>query len=162
MRNFLLPLFAILLFVGVSCQSGNSALNTEEALLDVLKKEAEAFVAGDLEAVFALHTQDSKETRLELGIYGYNSYQGWDKIKPLLTDAAPGMKGIEGVNTRENVISKVTGNTAWLSCDNVWEWTVDGEPNGFSNLQVVFFEKIGGEWKIAFASYYNKAIPSQQ
>jgi hypothetical protein len=160
MRNYLLPLLAIFLLVGVSCQSGSSDLNSEEALLAVLQQEAEAFIAGDLEAVFALHTQDSKETRLELGIHGFNVYQGWEKIKPLLTDAAPGMQNIDAVNTRENVISKISGNTAWLSCDNVWEWTVNGEPTGFSNLQVIFFEKVKGQWKISFASYYSKLTPA--
>lgn len=163
MRKYLVSLFVILLLIGTSCQTGINVENEEEALLDVLHQEAEAMLAGDMEAVFALHTQDVQETRLELGVFGYNTYEGWDAIKTLLVDAAPGLKHANIVNVKENVISKVNGNSAWLKCDNIWKWNDDGgEQEGYDNLQVVFFEKIKGEWKIAFASYYNKAVPVQQ
>jgi len=163
MRKYLFPLFAIILFIGTSCQTGTNPEKEEEALLDVLYKESAALLAGDMEAVFALHTQDEKETRLELGVFGYNTYEGWDAIKTLLEDAAPGLKHDNIVNVKENVISKVNGNGAWLTCDNIWKWNDDGgEQEGYNNLQVVFFEKIKGEWKISFASYYTKAVPVQQ
>ena len=163
MRKYFAPLFVILLLVGVSCQTGINAEKEEEALLDVLRQEAEAMLSGDMEAVFALHTQDVQETRLELGVFGYNTYEGWDAIKTLLTDAAPGLKHANIVNIKENVISKVNGNSAWLKCDNIWKWNDDGgEQEGYENLQVVFFEKIKGEWKIAFASYYFKAVRQNQ
>ncbi len=54
------------------------------------------------------------------------------------------------------MVIKVTGNTAWLTCDNIWEWTIDGNKGGYSNIQVTFLEKIKGEWKISFAAYYSK------
>ena len=163
MRKYLFPLFAIILFIGTSCQTGGNPEKEEEALLEVLRKEAAAMLAGDMEAVFALHTQDVRETRLELGVFGYSTYEGWDAIKTLLEDAAPGLKHPNSVNVKENVVSKVNGNSAWLACDNIWRWNDDGgEQEGYDNLQVVFFEKIKGEWKISFASYYNKAVPVQQ
>lgn len=160
MKKYLIPIFAILIIAGTSCQSGMNAENEEEALLEVLRKEAAALMAGDMESVFALHTQDARETRLELGVYGYNTYEGWESIKTLLKDAAPGLNHSNAVNIKENVISKVNGNSAWLKCDNIWKWD-DGE-GGYDNIQVVFFEKIKGEWKISFASYYSKAVPQQQ
>lgn len=161
MKKHLILLLAILFIIGSSCQLGVSNKNEEEALLQVLKDEAAAMLAGDMEAVFAQHTQDATETRLELGVFGYNTYEGWDAIKTLLEDAAPGLKHTNAVNVKENVISKVNGNSAWLKCDNIWTWGEDGEL-GFDNIQVVFFEKIKGEWKISFASYYSKAVPVQQ
>ena len=116
-----------------------------------------------MEAVFALHTQDVQETRLELGVFGYNTYDSWDAIKTLLMDVSPGLQHSNVVNIKENVISKVNGNSAWLKCDNIWKWNDDGgEQEGYENLQVVFFEKIKGEWKIAFASYYSKAVRQNQ
>ena len=60
------------------------------------------------------------------------------------------------MNRKENMVIKVTGNTAWLTCDNIWEWTIDGNKGGYSNIQVTFLEKIKGEWKISFAAYYSK------
>ena len=162
MKHYLLPLFAIILLIGTSCQTGNSPEMEEEALLEVLRQEAAALLAGDMEAVYALHTQDVEETRLELGVFGYNTYEGWDAIKMLLDDAAPGLQHANTINFKENVVSKVNGNSAWLACDNIWKWNDDGgEQEGYDNLQVVFFEKIKGEWKISFASYYNKAVPVQ-
>ncbi len=161
MRKFLLPLFGIILLAGTSCQNRINVEKEEEALLEVLSKEAKAFMAGDMEAVFALHTQDKLETRLELGAYGYNTFKGWDEIKTLLVDAAPGMQHSGAVNVKENVIIKVMQNSAWLTCDNIWKWDNDGESDGYNNIQVVFFEKIKGEWKISFASYYSKAVPVQ-
>ena len=160
MRNSILGLLALALLVLNSCQTGTNSENEEAALLEVLRLESEALLAGDLEAAFALHTQDEMETRLELGIYGYNTYKGWDKIRPLLEDAAPGLNATGAVNVKENVISKVAGNCAWLTCDNIWKWSDDGEQGGYNNIQTVFFEKIKGEWKISFASYYSKAVPA--
>lgn len=162
MKNYFLPIIAILLFTVVSCESGLSPEEHEEALLEVLKKESALMMAGDIEGVFDLHVQDALETRLELGVFGYNTYEGWDAIKTLLEDAAPGVKHMNAVNTKKNVISKVNGNSAWLKCDNVWQWDDDETGTGTENLQVVFFEKIKGEWKISFASYYSKAVPVQQ
>lgn len=161
MRNILLSLFALMLLLVSSCQSGVTTEKEKAALLDVLRQEAEALIAGDMEAVSALHMQDELETRLELGIYGYNTYSGWDEIKALLEDASPGLQHGKAINVKEKVTAKVTGNTAWLSCDNIWKWEDDGEPGGYDNIQVVFFEKIKGEWKISFASYYSKAVPVQ-
>lgn len=160
MKKFILPIFVILLIAGTSCESGMNPEQEEKALLEVLKKEASAMLAGDMEAAFALHTQDASETRLELGVYGYNTYEGWDAIKTLLEDAAPGLNHSNAINIKENVISKVNGNSAWLKCDNIWKW--DDEEGGYDNIQVVFFEKVKGEWKISFASYYSKAVPAQQ
>ena len=161
MRKYLLPIFAMILFTGTSCQTEGNSEKEEAALLDVLRKEADALLSQDLEGAFALHTQDEKETRLEMGVYGYNTYEGWDAIKTLLEDAAPGLQHPDAVNVKENVISKVNGNGAWLTCDNIWTWSVDGEPGGYNNIQTVFFEKIKGEWKISFAAFYTKAYPAQ-
>lgn len=162
MKKIIFPLIAILLITVISCQTGVKPEEEEKALLEVLEKEAAALLSGDMESVFALHTQDASETRLELGIYGYNTYEGWDAIKELLEDAAPGLRQDNAVNIKENVISRVNGNSAWLKCDNIWKWGKDGEEGGYDNIQVVFFEKIRGEWKISFASYYSKALPVQQ
>lgn len=159
MKTLLGTILGILLVVGTSCQQAVNVEKEKEAILAVLKEESAATLAQDEERVFALHVKDDMETRLELGVYGFNTYEGWDEVGSLLSDALGGageLINANAVNRKENVILKVTGNAAWLTCDNIWEWTDDGEKGGYNNIQVTFFEKIKGEWKISFAAYYSK------
>ena len=163
MKIFVGTILAILIFAGTSCQIAVNVEKEKEAILAVLEEENAAMLAMDKERVFALHVQDNLETRLELGEYGFNTYSGWDEVSGLLSDALSGdgtLIGSNAVNRKENVIIKVTGNTAWLTFDNIWEWTDGTDKGGYSNIQVNFMEKIGGEWKISFAAYYSKTLPN--
>ena len=162
MKIFVGTILAILIFAGTSCQIAVNVEKEKEAIMAVLEEENAAMLAMDKERVFALHVQDNLETRLELGEYGFNTYSGWDEVSGLLGDALGGdgkLVGSNAVNRKENMIIKVTGNTAWLTCDNIWEWTTDGNKGGYSNIQVTFLEKIKGEWLISFAAYYSKPQP---
>lgn len=159
MKIFVGTILAVLLIAGTSCEPTVNVEKEKEAILAVLEEEAAASLAKDVERVFALHVKDDLETRLELGEYGFNTYTGWDEVGELLGDALSGegaMAGENAVNRKENMVIKVTGNTAWLTCDNIWEWTIDGNKGGYSNIQVTFFEKIKGKWLISFAAYYSK------
>lgn len=160
MKKKLLVPFVTMLILGTSCQQNVNVEKEKEAIMAVLQEEADAIKAMDKERVFAVHMKDSYETRLELGIYGYNVLQGWDEVGVLLGDVAENGLGVENpVNSKENVILKVTGNSAWVTCDNIWKWTVGGQSGGFNNIQIVFLEKIKGDWKISFAAYYTKGTP---
>ena len=159
MKIYVGTILAVLLLAGTSCQLTVNVDKEKEAIIAVLEEEAAASIANDAERVFALHVQDDLETRLELGEYGFNTYTGWDEVGELIGDALSGegaLAGENAVNRKENMLIKVTGNTAWLTCDNIWEWTTDGNKGGYSNIQVNFLEKIKGEWKISFAAYYSK------
>ena len=159
MKSYIWSFFAILFIVATSCQQVINVEKEKEAILAVLEEESAAMLAMDKERVFALHVQDNLETRLELGEYGFNTYSGWDEVGTLLGDALGGdgaLMGSNAVNRKENMIIKVTGNTAWLTCDNIWELANDTDKGGYSNIQVTFLEKIKGEWKISFAAYYSK------
>ena len=160
MKIFAGTILAILIFAGASCQSTVNVEQEKEAILAVLQEEVDASMALDKERLFALHVQDDMETRLELGEYGFNTYKGWDEVSALLGDFIDRDDVLAGenlVNIKENLIIKVTGNTAWLTCDNIWEWTIDGEKERLSSIQVTFLEKINGEWLISFAAYYSKS-----
>lgn len=156
-------ILTILFMMGTSCEKAVNVEKEKEAILAVLYAESEAALAKDKDRVFSFHVQDEMETRLEMGQYGYNKYEGWEEVKKLLGDYMGGEGEVGGVenlkNTKENIVMKVTGNSAWLSCDNILEWTTDGAKDGYSNLQIVFFEKIKGEWKISFSAYYGKPKP---
>jgi hypothetical protein len=159
MKIFVGTILAILVIAGTSCEQTVNVEKEKEAIRAVLEEESAAMLANDTERVFDLHVQDELETRLELGEYGFNTYTGWDEVGVLLGDALSGegtLMEANAVNKKENMIIKVTGNTAWLTCDNIWEWTTDGVTGGYSNIQVTFLEKMKGEWKISFAAYYSK------
>ena len=159
MKIFVGTILAILLIAGTSCEQTVNVEKEKEAILAVLEEEGKAMLAKDKERLFALHVQDDLETRLELGEYGFNTYKGWGEVSGLLGDAVGGdgqLMNANAVNRKENMIIKVTGKTAWLTCDNIWEFNNDGEKGGYSNIQVNFLEKIKGEWKISFAAYYSK------
>jgi hypothetical protein len=160
MRSYFYPLLVVAMVIGTSCQPEVNAEKEKEAILAVIKEEAEALKVMDKERVYATHIRDSDETRLELGVYGYNIYQGWDKIESLMDDYLEGYRHGNEVNTKENVILKVTGNNAWLTCDNVWKLSASGEVV-YSNIQIVFLEKVNGEWKISFSAYYNRPTSVQ-
>ena len=163
MKNFVWYLLAIVLLTGTSCEQKINVEKEKEAILAVLQEEGAAMIAKDKERVFDVHVRDSLETRVELGMYGYNTYSGWDELKILLGDVTKGNDPIEDpVNTKENLIIKVIGNSAWLICDNLWKWTIKGEPGGYNNVQIVFLEKIKGEWKISFTAYYSKSMPEEE
>ena len=159
MRKYIWPLFAIIFLAGTSCQQKIDIEKEKETILAVFQEEIDAIRAGDIERALAIHVQDNMETRVELGIYGYRIFKGWDEVGSLLGEALVGWDVKNAVNRKENVILKVTGSSAWLICDNIWEWSDDGEPGGYSNIQIAFLEKIKGEWKISFSAYYSKPMP---
>jgi len=157
MRRYFFPLFIVAVLMGTSCQPKVNLEKEKEAIMAVLREESEGLKAMDKDRIFATHIQDSDEVRMELGVYGFNTYHGWDKIEALLGDYVEGSEPLALENSKQNVILKVTGNTAWLTCDNVWKDKNGGE-GGFSNIQIVFLEKVKGEWKISFSAYYSKPV----
>ena len=157
MRRYFFPLFIVAVLMGTSCQPKVNLEKEKEAIMAVLREESEGLKAMDKDRIFSTHIQDSDEVRMELGVYGFNTYHGWDKIEALLGDYVEGSEPLALENSKQNVILKVTGNTAWLTCDNVWKDKNGGE-GGFSNIQIVFLEKVKGEWKISFSAYYSKPV----
>lgn len=159
MKIFAGSIIAILLFAGTSCQRAVDVEKEKEAIMALLKAESDAVLNGDMEFVNKNYVHDELTTRLEMGQYGYNRYEGWQSVEKLIGDFLEGEGGLGGdnaVNRKENVLLKITGNTAWLTCDNIWEWSNDGETEGYNNIQIVFFEKLDGDWKISFSAYYTK------
>jgi hypothetical protein len=146
---FITPIFLLC----YSCQEKIDVEKEKAAIIEVLNDEGSAFAANDLERVFALHVQDELATRLD----GYRIYRGWDEIKSLYESYLAG--NIQDTswknprNIKENVILKITGNTAWLICDNIWKYEFNDKSVEWSNVQIAFFEKMNGEWKFSFNAF---------
>lgn len=148
-------LFTVLFFQ--YCQQKVNVEKEKEAILQVLLNEGKKFTDYDLEAIAALHIQDETALRLE---GGENVYYGWNEIQDLYKtyiDAnrsnSQNNETENWINEKENVITKVLGTTAWSVCDNIWNWDVDGESQGFNNKQLTFLEKVEGEWKISCVAF---------
>jgi hypothetical protein len=159
MKISVVTIIAIFLLSGTSCQQNVNVEKEKQAIMALLKAEGDAALSRDMELIGDIYVHDELTTRLEMGQYGYNRYEGWEEVERLIGDFLEGEGDLGGdnpVNRKENIIIKVTGNTAWLTCDNIWEWTVDGEKGGYNNIQIQFLEKIKGEWKISFTAYYTK------
>jgi hypothetical protein len=137
----------------VSCQP--NIQKEEEAVLSVLKAESDALLAGDFERFEELHLKSPVETRIEMGIYGYSVYKGWDRVSGLVRDFLEGERMENVENKKENCIVHVSGKSAWVTCDNVWFNSSSNEIY-YNNLQIAFLEKLNGAWKISFSAYYTK------
>ncbi len=152
-------MLALSLIAGtISCQEKIDIEKEKEAIMAVIQEAGDAAAAMDMERLFAVHVQDSLDTRLQLGENNYTIYAGWDEIKSLFESwTEMDRTGYENPkNFKENVILKVIDDCAWLICDNIWKWNYEGEPGGFDNIQITFLEKIEGEWKISFTSFITK------
>ena len=146
---------------GTSCQEKIDIEKEKEAIIKALYEEVEAFAAFDMESLSALHIQDESDTRLA----GTKVYSGWNEIETLLKSYIERNKNdtiSENFrNEKENIKLKVTGNNAWVICDNTWKWDSEGEPFEAENIQITFLEKIEGKWKISFTAYVAKSEPEE-
>jgi hypothetical protein len=158
MRRYFLPLFIMALLIGTACQPKVNIEKEKEAILAVILEEADGFISMDKDKVYATHMQGGDEIRLEMGVYGYRAYMGWEEIETMIGDYLDGAQ-IEKVNvSKEDVTIKVAGAGALLACNNVVTWGSGDEQDGYTNIQIVFLEKVNGEWKISFSAYYSKPV----
>jgi len=164
MKKNLLTLFALILLAGTSCQEKIDIEEEKKAIMAVIQEEGDAAAAMDIERLFAIHVQDSLDTRLGLGKNNYTIYAGWDEIKSLFESwTEMDRTGFEDPkNLKENVILKVIDDCAWLICDNIWKWNYEGEPGERVNIQITFLEKIEGEWKLSFTAFLAKPEPEEE
>ena len=167
MKKIIFSILALSLIAGSSCQEKIDIEKEKEAIMAVLQERGDAMVTRDMERLFAIHVQDSLDTRLDYPTSGENNYTiyaGWDEIKSLFESwAEMDRTGFEDTkNWKENVILKVIDDCAWLICDNHWSWKTEGEPGVRDNIQITFLEKIEGEWKISFTAFVMKPEPEEE
>ena len=167
MKKIIFSILVLSLIAGsASCQGKINIEAEKEAIMAVLQERGDAMVTRDMERLFAIHVQDSLDTRLDypLGENNYTIYAGWDEIKSLFESwAEMDRTGFEDTkNWKENVILKVIDDCAWLICDNHWSWKNEGEPGVRDNIQITFLEKIEGEWKISFTAFVMNPEPEEE
>ena len=154
MKPALFLIVPMAIFLTISCQPDTEA--EKEAVMNILRQEADALIAGDFDSFKELHLQDELESRIEMGIYGYNVFKGWDKVSELIKDFLSTPHKENYKNKKENCIIKVSRNSAWVTCDNIWYSNSNPDEILYNNLQIVFLEKVKGDWKISLSAYYSK------
>ena len=160
MKNLLFGVSALIFLTLISCEEKIDVAKEKEAVLKVLQEEGDAFAANNLNRISAIHIQDSTLTRLEQGVNSLTIYKGWTDIKKLyenyikVNSTEPSW--VNPKNIKDNVIIKVTGNAAWVLCDNIWEFEYNNVQMKQTNVQITFLEKIDGAWKISFEAFVQK------
>jgi hypothetical protein len=160
MKKSLFALTALIFLICLSCKQKTDITKEKVAVLKVLQEEGDAYTISDLKRISAVHIQDNTATRLEQGTDSYKIYTGWDEINELYENkikrnsSDSSLKRLQ--NLKENIIIKVVGNSAWLLCDNKWEYEYNKVAGEETNLQIAFFEKINGEWKFSFNAFVQK------
>lgn len=162
----LLPLFGIFLVTACQTTVQTEEVDVEkekEAITNLLTAEATFVAELDIDSIIAQHVQDEVDSRLQLRKESYTIYDGWEEVKALFDSWRDmDMSNMANIrNSKDNMIIKVGNNWAWLICDNIWEYDLEGETVKDVNIQINFLEKIDGEWKFSFQAYITKPEPDE-
>jgi hypothetical protein len=145
--------FACMAFSG--CVQKQESSIEESAVIALLKEESQLAIDGNLEGLLSLYVQDDKNARLTITKSVSSMITGWESIREhqeilLESDWA---KWEDKTCEKENIWVKVNGNSAWVVCDNVWNWRQGGQKKRFQNIQITVCEKLDETWKIAFQAF---------
>ena len=163
MKNFLIVISVIFFIASISCKEKFNAPREKEAVLKVLQEEGDAFAKNDLNRLYSIYIQDSTQTRLGIGHTYQRIFEGWNDVQKLYENYAK-MNSSDSSwknprNLKENLKIKVSENSAWVLCDNIWEFQIDSTDRKQINNEITFLEKINEEWKISFKAFIQKPTP---
>lgn len=143
--------------VATSCCKQQFDIEKERAaIIDVINRETDAYLARDMDAVCATHVHDSLNIRLTAGADNYTFLEGWDEVgRHLVGDQTEDDLNPELNITVEksNYRMRIHPNSAFVVCDQKWTSQFDSDTTVINSVQVRFLEKIDDEWKIAFVSW---------
>jgi len=154
-----------LLLAGIACCQNKSDIEKEkEAIMAVIQEEGNAHAEHDLEGLQQAYINDSHTVRVHTRKKNYSILEGWDQVNTLFEGwMKMDMSKYQNiVHSKDNVILKVLENSAWVICDNVWKFEVEGAPVEDSEIQITFLEKINEEWKISFNAIVTKPGPNRE
>jgi len=161
MKKYFLLFIAAILVSAISCKKKVDVEKEKEAIMAVLNSESETARAGDVAGLKSWYVQDEYNTRFTLGKDNYEIVTGWDKLSTLFERFK--VNAETDINTmsftKTNEVVKVTGNTAWVICENNWKIMTGDVERKVESIQITFLEKVDGAWKISFASWIPKPVP---
>ena len=156
MKKIQIPVILIALLAMVSCQNKIEVDEEVEAILSVIQAEGNAHATHDLEGLQNAYIHDSLTVRVHTRKRNYSILEGWDQVNSLFEGWMDmDMSKYKNIkHSKENVSVKVLDNSAWLICDNVWNFEVDGEPIEDSEIQITFYPNQENKNEKAFHHCY--------
>lgn len=156
MRYSLLFFSLSLAILSTGCEKAVDIDTEKAAIIEVINRETETYLARDFESMFATHVQDSLNMRLTAGADNFVFAEGWEDVSRHMTgdetedDLGPDLH-ISVV--KSNYRMKLYPNSAFVVCDQKWSSDYGDDVTEINSIQVRFLEKIEGEWKISFVSF---------
>lgn len=156
MRYTVLFLLVMVAIVFPGCKQSIDYDQERAAIISVINRETDAYLARDFEAVYDCHVHDSLNMRLTAGADNYVFLQGWDQVSKHLSsdetedDLNP---DLHITVKKSNYRMKIYPNSAFVVCDQKWISSYENDTTTIKSIQVRFLEKIEGEWKISFVSW---------
>lgn len=156
MKYPLLILSALIAVLSTGCEKSIDLEKEKAAIIEVINKETETYLARDFDGMFNTHVQDSLNMRLTAGADNYVFAEGWEDVSKHMTgdetedDLGPDLHiAVEKTNYR----MKIYPSSAFVVCDQKWTSNYGEDVTEINSIQVRFLEKIEGEWKISFVSF---------
>ena len=156
MRYLIFTIAVIFVGLASGCEQAIDEEKEKVAIIEVINKETNAYLARDFEAMYSTHLQDSLNMRLTAGADNYVFFEGWEDVSKHMTgDETEDELGADRhINvTKSNFRIKLHPSSAFVVCDQKWTSDYGGEVIEINSIQVRFLEKIDGEWKISFVSF---------
>jgi len=156
MRYLLIFGAVILLGLTTGCEQAIDEAEEKAAIIDVINKETDTYLARDFEGMYSTHVQDTLNMRLTAGADSYVFLEGWEDVsKHMAGDETEDELGADRHISvvKSNFRIKLYPNSAFVVCDQKWTSDFGGDVAEINSIQVRFLEKIEGEWKISFVSF---------
>ena len=155
MKKYLVPLIALTVLIGFSCQEQIDVEKEKEAIKGVIEEETAAVLDKDHERWANTYVHNETNFRLSANTDQYEFISGWEALDESYNewfaqayDQGPMWKGI-----KSDYVIRVYGNSAWAVCDEKSVHPETGEDLGWVGKEVRFLEKIEDTWKITFLSF---------
>jgi len=156
MRYSLIFIAALFIVLTTGCEQPIDEAKEKAAIIDVINKETDTYLARDFEGMYSTHVQDTLNMRLTAGADSYVFLEGWEDVsKHMAGDETEDELGSEiHISVEKSKFRiKLYPNSAFVVCDQKWTSQFGSDVTEINSIQVRFLEKIEGEWKISFVSF---------
>jgi len=152
-RSFYALCSAIMLMIALSgCNKEKDVTRDEEAIKFVINAETQAWIDKDPEKMKQFYIQDKFQTRLNIQDSIYTLTTGWDKRATAIDTLAKYADWV-GVDqfqvTKDFLVIKVMGTTAWAILRETQKMIYNGSPATAVSIINIVLEKQDKDWKIS-------------
>jgi len=152
----LLPLFALVLLAGTSCQKKMDIEKEKEAIQAVFEAEKAAYFKQDDKAMGEFWIKLPSSVKIAMSANGQKRYDGWDNINAAyqeeIQDTSWNRELVRATFTNYQI--NVRNTAAWVLCEANWEGIFMGDTISVTQTRINVLEKDDGKWKFSLMAYY--------